>query len=118
GFFVVTLGEKFAQICQELYAANKYHEYLLLHGFGVETAEALAQYTHNLMREEMQLGTSGQRYSFGYSACPDLELQKPLLSLLKAEEIGVKLSSSLQMTPELSVSALVIHHPQAHYFVV
>ncbi len=116
GFFVVTLGDKLAQICQELYAADKYHEYLLLHGFGVEAAEALAQYTHNLMREELQLGKSGQRYSFGYSACPDLELQKPLLSLLQAEEIGVKLSSSLEMVPELSVSALVVHHSQANYF--
>ncbi|MBU0947057.1 MAG: dihydropteroate synthase [Proteobacteria bacterium] len=118
GFFVATLGKKFGQICQELYAADKYHEYLLLHGFGVEAAEALAQYTHNLMREELRIGPSGQRYSFGYSACPDLELQKPLLALLKATEIGVTLSSSLQMVPELSVSALVVHHPQAHYFIV
>ena len=118
GFFVATLGDKFSRICQELYKADKYHEYLLLHGFGVEAAEALAQYTHNLMRNELQIGTSGQRYSFGYSACPNLELQKPLLSLLQAEEIGVKLSSSLQMEPELTVSALVVHHPQAHYFAV
>ena len=118
GFFLVTLGEKMAAICQELYGTDKYHEYLLLHGFGVETAEALAEYTHNLMRQELQIDASGQRYSFGYSACPELDLQQPLFELLQAEEIGVKLSSSMEMVPELSVSAMVVHHPQAHYFAV
>jgi 5-methyltetrahydrofolate--homocysteine methyltransferase len=104
--------------CTELYGADKYHEYLLLHGFGVETAEALAEYTHNLMRQELQIEASGQRYSFGYSACPELDLQQPLFELLQAEAIGVKLSSSMEMVPELSVSAMVVHHPQAHYFAV
>jgi 5-methyltetrahydrofolate--homocysteine methyltransferase len=118
GFFVVTLGDQIASICQELYGADKYHEYLLMHGFGVETAEALAQYTHNLMREELQIKETGQRYSFGYSACPELDLQQPLFELLKANEIGVELSSSMEMVPELSVSAMVVHHPQAHYFAV
>ena len=84
----------------------------------METAEALAQYTHSLMRKELQIEESGQRYSFGYSACPDLELQKPLFSLLQAKDIGVELSSSYEMVPELSVSALVVHHPQANYFAV
>ena len=118
GFFVVTLGEKIGEICQELYGQDKYHEYLLLHGFGVEAAEALAQYTHNLMRQELKIDNLGQRYSFGYSACPELDLQKPLFSLLQANEIGVQLSSSMEMVPELSVSAMVVHHPQAHYFAV
>ncbi len=118
GFFVVTLGEEPGKICKELYDADKYHEYLLFHGFCVETAEALAQYTHNRMRKELGIEKSGQRYSFGYSACPDLDLQKPLFSLLKAQDIGVELSSSMEMVPELSVSAIVLHHPQAHYFSV
>ncbi len=118
GFFVVTLGEKMATFCQELYNNDKYHDYLLLHGFGVEAAEALAQHTHEMMRTELGIEAQGQRYSFGYSACPDLDLQKPLFDLLKAEEIGVTLSSSMEMVPELSVSAMVVHHPQAHYFAV
>ncbi len=118
GFFVVTLGEKIGRICQNLYGQHKYHEYLLLHGFGVEAAEALAQYTHNLMRRELKIDDSGQRYSFGYSACPELDLQQPLFSLLQANKIGVQLSSSMEMVPELSVSAMVVHHPQAHYFAV
>ncbi len=118
GFFIATLGEEPGKICKELYSADKYHEYLLFHGFCVETAEALAQYTHTLMRQELGIETRGQRYSFGYSACPDLDLQKPLFELLQAKNIGVELSSSMEMVPELSVSAIVLHHPQAHYFSV
>lgn len=118
GFFVVTLGEKIGAICQDLYGQDKYHEYLLLHGFGVEATESLAQYTHNLMRQELNINGTGQRYSFGYSACPELNLQKPLFELLQAEKIGVQLSSSMEMIPELSVSAMVVHHPEAHYFAV
>ena len=118
GFFVATLGDVPEQICKELYASDKYHEYLLFHGFCVEAAEALAQHSHNLMQQELGLDASGQRYSFGYSACPDLDLQEPLFALLQAEQIGVSLSSSMEMIPELSVSAIVLHHPQAHYFSV
>jgi len=70
------------------------------------------------MRREISIGDSGQRYSFGYSACPDLDLQEPLFELLQAKEIGITLSSSMEMVPELSVSAMVVHHPQAHYFAV
>lgn len=117
-FFLATLGKEPEEICKELYAADKYHEYLLFHGFCVETAEALAQHTHDHIRAELGLGKSGQRYSFGYSACPDLDLQKPLFELLQADRIGVSLSSSMEMVPELSVSAIIIHHPQAHYFSV
>lgn len=118
GFFVATLGDKIAALCQELYKEDRYHDYLLLHGFGVEAAEALAQYTHTLMRQELGIAESGQRYSFGYSACPNLDLQAPLFNLLDAQSIGVELSSSMEMVPELSVSAMVVHHPQAHYFAV
>ena len=67
--------------------ANKYQDYLYLHGFGVESAEALAEFWHKRMRQELgfgsedapkieelfQQGYRGSRYSFGYPACPNLE---------------------------------------------
>lgn len=118
GFFVAGLGEKMAAACKKLYEEDRYHDYLLLHGYGVEAAEALAQYSHNLMRQELGIKDTGQRYSFGYSACPDLDLQRPLFDLLQPEQMGVRLSSTMEMLPELSVSAMVVHHPQAHYFAV
>jgi 5-methyltetrahydrofolate--homocysteine methyltransferase len=61
----------------------------------------------------------GSRYSFGYPACPNLEDQTKIFALLKPEEtIGVHLSSGFQLEPEQSTSAIVVHHPQAKYFVV
>lgn len=118
GFFVVTVGSKIDKIIQELYQKGEFHEYLLLHGFSVEAAEALAEYTHKMMRNEIGIMYTGERYSFGYSACPDLNLQEPLLRLLRSEEIGIELTESMEMVPEQSVSAMVVHHSQASYFSV
>lgn len=117
GLFICTLGTKIDVLLKELYDADKYHEYFLLHGFCVSAAEALAEYTHRMMRTELSID-NGCRYSFGYSACPDLELQKPLCDVLHAKGIGIELSETYQMVPEHSVSALVVHHPEAKYFSV
>lgn len=118
GMFLITLGEKIGETAHKLYDENRYHDYLLLHGFSVEAAEALAHHVHNKMADDLGIGEFGQRYSFGYSACPDLELQRPLFELLEGEKIGVSLTSSCEMTPEQSVSAVVVHHPEAKYFSV
>ncbi|CAG36931.1 methionine synthase [Desulfotalea psychrophila] len=118
GFFVCTIGKKVAQALQQLYSTESYHDYFLLHGLSVNAAEALAEHAHLWMRQQMGSQFGGKRYSFGYSACPDLDLQRPLFELLQAEKIGITLSEELQMVPEQSVSAMVVHHDQASYFVV
>lgn len=132
GFFVVTIGERLSEITKELYAADSYHDYLMLHGLGVELTDALAEYWHERMRIEMGIqqqlkgdiaayvaqGYQGSRYGFGYPACPDLEAHKPLFALLQADRIGVSLTESYEMVPEMSTSAIVVHHPQAKYFAV
>ncbi|MBD0324631.1 MAG: hypothetical protein ICV72_14795, partial [Aldersonia sp.] len=61
-------------------------------------------------------GYQGSRYSFGYAACPDLEMRSPLVDLLDAQRIGVVLSESFQLHPEQSTDAFVVHHPEARYF--
>jgi 5-methyltetrahydrofolate--homocysteine methyltransferase len=66
----------------------------------------------------LQQGYRGSRYSFGYPACPRLEDQAPLLSLLGAERIGVSLSEEWQLHPEQSTSAIVVLNPAAKYFTV
>jgi 5-methyltetrahydrofolate--homocysteine methyltransferase len=132
GFFVVTVGERIGQATQELYAGNRYHEYLMLHGFGVEVTDALAERWHAVMREELGIAARrpatlsgyvtqdyrGSRYGFGYPACPDLEAHRPVFAMLRPEGIGVGLTENMEMTPEMSTSALVAHHPQAKYFAV
>lgn len=132
GFFVVSIGDAIDQEAHALYDANRYHDYLMLHGFGVEVTDALAEYWHAVMRRELgiagcepadQIGYvtqnyQGSRFGFGYPACPDLEAHRPVFSMLRPERIGVTLSETMQMVPEQTTSAIIAHHPQAKYFAV
>jgi 5-methyltetrahydrofolate--homocysteine methyltransferase len=130
GVQLVTVGDRASEISQELFAQNKYQDYLYLHGFGVECAEALAELWHKRMRQELgfgsddaplirelfQQGYRGSRYSFGYPACPDLSERAKVLQLLRPEAIGVTLTENFMLVPEQSTDALVAHHPLAKYF--
>jgi 5-methyltetrahydrofolate--homocysteine methyltransferase len=131
GFFVVTIGDRLAEITRQLYAADNYHDYLMLHGLGVELTDALAEYWHERMRVEMGIqqgqtdihayvaqGYQGSRYGFGYPSCPDLGAHQALFALLRPELIGVSLTESFEMVPEMTTSAIVAYHPQAKYFAV
>ena len=70
------------------------------------------------MLERFRAEYQGKRYSFGYPACPRLEDQQQLFTVLRPEELGVELTDGCMMEPEASVSALVFHHPDAFYFSV
>ncbi len=132
GFQVVTVGQKASDTARVWFEENRYQDYLYLHGLSVEMAEAMAEYTHKRIRSELGFageddrdmekmlsqGYRGSRYSFGYPACPRLEDQVPILSLLGAERIGVSLSDESQLHPEQSTSALVVLNPRAKYFSV
>jgi 5-methyltetrahydrofolate--homocysteine methyltransferase len=132
GFFVVTIGEAIGKAAKELFEKDAYHDYLMLHGFGVEVTDALAEYWHEVMRVEMGISEQrpdnmtgyvsqqyqGSRYGFGYPACPDLGAHEHVFKLLKPEQIGVTLTENMEMVPEQTTSAIVAHHPQAKYFAV
>jgi 5-methyltetrahydrofolate--homocysteine methyltransferase len=133
GLSVVTIGSRASEETKKLFDAGEFTKYLYLHGLSVETAEALAELFHKQVREELGIAGEdaprvgdlfhqkyrGSRYSFGYPACPNLEDQTKLFALLKPEEnIGVRLTSGFHMEPEQSTSAIIVHHPQAKYFVV
>ena len=133
GLSLVTIGPKASVETQRLFEGGEYTRYLYLHGLSVETAEALAEFHHKKMREELGIAADdsphirdlfhqkyrGSRYSFGYPACPRLEDQTKLFALLKPEEnVGVRLTSAFLLEPEQSTSAIVVHHPGAKYFVV
>ena len=127
---LVTVGDRATQMAEALRAQNRYQDYLYLHGFGVETAEALAEFWHKRVRQELGFGSEddpsvkrifqqkyrGSRYSFGYPACPDLEQRTKIVELLRPQEIGVELSENYMLVPEQSTDAIVAHHPQAKYF--
>ena len=114
GLQVVTIGQRASEVAREWFAANRYNDYVRLHGLGVELAEALAEYVHKRIRAELgfshldardrhellKQGYRGSRYSFGYPACPNLADQRPLLALLDAARIGVELAEEDQLHPE------------------
>ncbi|MFZ2005714.1 MAG: methionine synthase [Stellaceae bacterium] len=132
GLQVVTMGRRASEAAREWFAADRYQDYLYLHGLSVEMAEAFAEYVHKRIRGELGFaaeeardhdemlaqGYRGSRYSFGYPACPNLADQAQLLKLLDAQAIGVELTDEDQLDPEQSTSAIVVHHPQANYFSV
>jgi 5-methyltetrahydrofolate--homocysteine methyltransferase len=130
GFHLVTMGERVSEVTGELFAANAYRDYLELHGLSVQLTEALAEYWHARVRSELgfagedsddmnevfRQGYRGSRYSFGYAACPNLEDRAKIVELLDPDRIGVTLSEGLQLHPEQSTDAIVVHHPEAKYF--
>lgn len=129
---ITTAGEGVRAKAEELKAKG---EYLLCHclqALAVETAEATAEWLHRFLRgrwgfpdapeltmsDRFQARYRGKRYSFGYPACPELSDQATLFRLLDGRKIGVELTEGFMMDPEASVSAVVLHHPQARYFAV
>jgi 5-methyltetrahydrofolate--homocysteine methyltransferase len=115
---IVTAGSEAARRVDVLQAAGDYSESYFLHGFSVQTAEALAEWTHRRIRRELGIEPDrGKRYSWGYGACPDLEQHEIAFRLLDATaNIGVTLTQGFQIVPEQSTAAIVMHHPKAAYF--
>ncbi|HZE65460.1 MAG TPA: methionine synthase [Sporichthyaceae bacterium] len=128
-FHLVTMGSRISQVAAEIFARNSYRDYVELHGLSVQLTEALAEMWHARIREELgfadadgdlteilKQGYRGSRYSFGYPACPELEDRVKMVELLDPSRIGVELSEELQLHPEQSTDALIVHHPEAKYF--
>jgi 5-methyltetrahydrofolate--homocysteine methyltransferase len=129
-FFAVTAGKKVRHVAQEFKAQGDYLKSHAVQALALELAEALSERTHQLIRDrwgfpdppnftmEQRFSTKyqGQRYSFGYPACPNLEDQKKLFNLIHPESIGILLTDGFMMEPEASVSAIVVSHPEARYF--
>jgi 5-methyltetrahydrofolate--homocysteine methyltransferase len=136
GFQIVTVGARISEFTHTLFESNSYRDYLEAHGLSVQLTEALAEYWHRRVREELllpggrpvagedpadvedyfRLGYRGARYSLGYGACPDLEDRAKIVQLLDPARINVTLSEEFQLHPEQSTDAIVVHHPEAKYF--
>jgi len=130
GFMAVTVGHEVTVACNALRAANEYTDYLFLHGLGVESAEAFAEYFHKRIRAEWGIGGKdseqiiklykghyqGRRFAFGYPACPRLEDQTGLMKLIDPSRVGISLTEQFLLEPEQSTTAIIFHHPNAKYF--
>jgi 5-methyltetrahydrofolate--homocysteine methyltransferase len=132
-FHIVSMGEAVSERTAELFAADQYEDYLKIHGIGVEMTEALAEFWHARIREELGIAEEdaptirglfrqryqGGRYSWGYPACPDLEDNLTVADLLDAQRLGIEVGpeTGFQYQPEQTTSAIICHHPQAKYFI-
>ncbi|MFQ5351493.1 MAG: vitamin B12 dependent-methionine synthase activation domain-containing protein, partial [Candidatus Binatia bacterium] len=129
--FATTVGPGVRGLAESLQAEGEYLKSHILQALAIEAAEGFAELLHKKIRTmwgiEEGEGTTmkdlfkaryrGIRVSFGYPACPRLEDQELLFALLGvSDRIGVHLTEGLMMDPESSVSALVLHHPEASYF--
>ena len=115
---IVTVGSEATKRFEELQAKNEYTEAFYSHGLSVESAEAVAEWTHLRIRKELGV-PGGKRYSWGYGACPDLDDHATVFRLLPAREaLGMDLTDAFQLLPEQSTAAVIIHHPEARYYAV
>ena len=126
----VTMGNIASEYSQKLFKSDAYSDYLFFHGFAVQMAEALAEWTHAKIRTECGFSAEepkhlkdilaqryrGSRYSFGYPACPNVADSRQQLEWLEAERIGLSMDSGDQLHPEQSTTALVALHSKALYF--
>ncbi|MCL6617502.1 MAG: cobalamin-dependent protein, partial [Anoxybacillus ayderensis] len=130
GLFAVTAGAGVRDMAQRLKEEGQFLKSHAIQALALELAEGLAERVHQIMRDRWGFPDSpdftmeqrfaakyqGQRFSFGYPACPNLEDQEKLFRLLRPEEIGIHLTEGYMMEPEASVSAIVFAHPEARYF--
>jgi 5-methyltetrahydrofolate--homocysteine methyltransferase len=129
---VTTIGEGVRALAEEWKDKGDYLRSHILQVLAMEGAEAFAELLHLKIRQMWGIGDPtgltlkdlfqahyhGKRFSFGYPACPRLEDQAQLFRLLEVEanNLGVHLTEGYMMDPESSVSAMVLHNPNAKYF--
>jgi len=127
---LATFGDRISAVTAELFAADSYRDYMELNGLAMQLTEALAEFWHKRMRQELGIAGDdsprikelftqhyqGSRYSFGYPACPNMADQEKLFALLDPGRIGCVLTENHQIDPEQSTSAIIVHHREAKYF--
>jgi 5-methyltetrahydrofolate--homocysteine methyltransferase len=118
-FQTVTVGTKTSDLIEKWNKEDRYTDAYYLHGIAVETAEAMAEWINHKIREDLKIGEKrGLRYSWGYPSCPDVSQHHIVWKLLEPEKSGMTLTEAGQIIPEQSTAAIVVHHPEAEYFVL
>ena len=118
-FQVVTVGNKVSELIEKWNKEEKYTDAYYLHGLAVETAEAMAEWINQKIRNELKIGEKrGLRYSWGYPSCPDVAQHHLVWKLLEPEKSSITLTEAGQIVPEQSTAAIIVHHPEAAYFVI
>jgi 5-methyltetrahydrofolate--homocysteine methyltransferase len=118
-FQCVTVGNRVTEIIDQWNKDNLYTDAYYLHGLAVETAEALADWINFRIKNELKLDNKrGLRYSWGYPSCPDILQHRLVWKILDPTKSGMNLTEAGQIIPDQSTAAIVVHHPDAEYFVL
>jgi 5-methyltetrahydrofolate--homocysteine methyltransferase len=118
-FQAVTVGTKVTEVIERWNKEDRYTDAYYLHGLAVETAEAMAEWVNARIRKELGIGEKrGLRYSWGYPSCPDVMQHHLVWQILDPAKSGMTLTESGQIVPDQSTAAIVVHHPEAEYFVL
>ncbi len=113
----VTMGSEVTDVMDKLEEDGEFAEQLFTHGIGVQSAEGLAEWLHQEVRSDLDIGKSqGRRYSWGYPACPEQSEHEKVWQLLDLNQVGMYLSGGYAVMPEQSTVAIISHHPDAVYF--
>lgn len=130
GCFVVTIGDV-TELCHGFEAKHDDYQSIMVKALADRLAEALAEYVHELVRNEywgyenkklnsqelISESYRGIRPAPGYPACPDHFEKIGIFEVLEAQQrVGVTLTENLAMHPASSVSGWYFGHPEAKYF--
>jgi 5-methyltetrahydrofolate--homocysteine methyltransferase len=132
GMFAVTAGIGLQEIVADLEAQHDEYCAIMAKALADRLAEALAEYMHKRVREELWAYADAQTFDNealisetypgirpapGYPACPDHTEKGELFRILNAQQAaGITLTESFAMLPAASVSGYYFSHPQAAYF--
>ena len=118
-FQAVTVGNRVVDVIEQWNKEDKYTDAYYLHGLAVEFAEGMAAWVNQKIKSDLKIkGKGGLRYSWGYPSCPDVAQHKLVWKFLRPDKYGMTLTDSGQIIPEQSTAAIVVHHPDAEYFVL
>jgi len=133
GAFAVTTGFESEEIAKQFESEADDYSAIMVKAIANRFAEAMAEYMHERVRKELwgysvdeDLNKSdlikeayiGIRPAPGYPCQPDHTEKGTIFDLLKADRIGMTLTSAYAMSPAASVSGLYLAHPESVYFSV
>ncbi len=131
GVFAVTAGLGIERKEKDFLDDHDDYSAIMLKALADRLVEAFAEYLHHRVRtdwlgyapgealshEEMLAEKyAGIRPAPGYPACPEHSVKRDLFSLLGCEEIGMRLTENLAMSPASSICGFYLSHPQSVYF--
>lgn len=133
GAFIVTMGDEIDKISKQYESDNEDYFSIMFKVMGDRLVEAMAEYTHKLMRDFCGYGTAenlsnedlisekyrGIRPAPGYPACPEHTEKAKIWQLLDGtKNTSAYLTENYAMYPASSVSGLYFNHPQSKYFAI